>query len=148
MKKRSEKYVPFLSFSLTLVVRGENLDLDWLSTYLGINPTQTYKSTGAANEEKLDAWNYRLTADHVSQLNTVSNEFFETTKEVGRRLTDKDTIQAQIILHVHAELAQVYFDIPQNMIIELAQCGIPFGISIFDGGGNRKMNLSERNGVT
>jgi hypothetical protein len=82
MKKRSEKYVPFLSFSLTLIVRGENLDLDWLSAYLEINPTQTYKSTGAANEEKLDAWYYRLTADHVSQLNSVSNEFLKLRRRL------------------------------------------------------------------
>ncbi|MHB1455043.1 MAG: hypothetical protein ACYCYM_13965 [Saccharofermentanales bacterium] len=128
----------FLSFSLTLIVRGDDLDSNWLTSYLGITPTQTYKYNGSVNEERLNAWYFKLKANDIYQLNSVSNEFFQIIKDVGVKLVDKNTITAEIVLHIHAELAQVYFDFPQNMISDLAQSRIPFGISILDWGEVKK----------
>ena len=138
LRKHSKNNEPFLSFSLTLVIRENDLDIDWLTTYLGINPTHTYIFSGLENEEKDNAWYYRLTADDKYQLDSVSNNFFDTIRDVGVKLVDLNNIEARIILHVHAELAQVYFEFPENMVDCLSKCRIPFSISIFDWGGIMK----------
>jgi hypothetical protein len=124
----------FLSFSLTLAVRGDNLDLDSVSSTLGISPSSVYKSSGAKDTEKQDAWYYKVKAKDIHEFSTISKLFFQSINKASDKLSFSDDITLRIILHIHSDIAQVYFDLPEDFLNDLSQCNIPFGISILDWG--------------
>lgn len=124
----------FLSFSLTLVVRGDNLDLDSISSSLGISPSSVYKSSGAEDSEKQDAWYYKMKIENVHELSTKSKLFFHSINKAREKLSFREGMTLKIILHIHSDMAQVYFDLPEDFLNDLCHCHIPFGISILDWG--------------
>lgn len=124
----------FLCFTLKLIIRGENIDFDLLTSLLEITPTDTYKWNGSENEEKLDAWYYRVKISSIDCLESISIEFFSMISDVGIKLENFNTLKPEIVFHVHADMAQVYFNLPQSMIVSLEKLKIPFGISILSWG--------------
>jgi len=124
---------PFLAFSLTLIVRGKELDLDLITSKMGLVPTQQYKSNGTVNTEPLDAWYYKLKTNDESELRMMSKRFFQDIGLVGVKL-DKMELDYKVILHIQSSMAQVYFDLPPEIIESLYQSHLPFAISILDWG--------------
>ncbi|MGI6247987.1 MAG: hypothetical protein ACOYJX_01080 [Acutalibacteraceae bacterium] len=133
MQNNSKNNPPFSSFVISLILRGEKKDLDLLSSSIEIMPTDTYAPDGNENGE-LDAWYFRIKSESLEQLEVVSNEFFDKIKDINFILDKIITIKAEINLHVHAELAQIHFELPQSMLDNLVQIKIPFGISILSWG--------------
>ena len=124
----------FISFTLTLAIRGINMNFEQLNNKLEIMPTRTYKWNGSIESEKYDAWYYQIKADNMTDLVSASEVFFQKVSGINHITIDRYDMTAEIILHIHSELAQVYFDFPQALMRKLSLYDIPFSISILSWG--------------
>jgi hypothetical protein len=67
-------------------------------------------------------------------LESIATEFFATIRDVGIKLESQNVFRPEIVLHVHTDMAQTYFDLPQCVIWNLGNLKIPFGISLLSWG--------------
>ena len=124
----------FFSFSIKLTIRGEMLDFETITTRLGISPTHTYKCNGFEEDEKQDAWYYMLKGEGTEKIEAVARDFFNAISGAHFALEQVPSASAEVNLHIHSDLAQIYFEVPQNLLCDLVQCRIPFGISVLSWG--------------
>jgi hypothetical protein len=111
------------------------MDFEWLSAHSGVQPTSIYQWNGAEEEEHLDAWYYCVEISTIDSFEAASVAFFDKVQLIAPHIVNCPNYQPEIVLHVHAELAQTYFDIPMSMIENLRKFNIPLGISILSWGG-------------
>lgn len=126
---------PFLDFTIKLIIRGKSLDFDLISYILNLEPSSRYKWDGSPCDEVFDAWYYIKKSIDIKQLELISNEFFNEIAKINTvRKIMKEKIETEICLHIHSEMAQIYVDLPKNMLNSLSKLEIPFSISILSWG--------------
>ena len=125
----------FQEARITLVIRGAELDTDLLTQSMKINPTCIYKYNAKEGGEELDAWYFSTKYERLEKLDTLMQEFLDKIKHISSTLETVPDISCEFDLHVHSELAQIYFELPQSVTWQLLQFGFPFGISVLSWGG-------------
>ncbi|MCL2606807.1 MAG: hypothetical protein FWD93_05965 [Coriobacteriia bacterium] len=123
----------FEDYSLSLRLRGEKIDIDTITKIMGIEPSMVYVFDGKQGEE-LDLWCYSDELDTKEDFADSLSQFCTKIKNVDELLEEAPHSTGELVLHIHVEMAQFFFELPSVATIRLLEMGLPFGISIFSWG--------------
>jgi hypothetical protein len=138
----------FASGSCSLIIYGnDKLNFDEIKENLKIKPSNIVKKGEikykCGGEIKSDAWIYKIEMEEGKEPNETLERLLKDLKpSIGYLKKLDESVDVSITCYVQSDLAQIGFDFSSDVIRDLAELSIKFGISILSWG-QVEMNEAE-----